>query len=92
MKNMDLLVNQFNPFDGTQMCVEADPEIFFPDYVDDRVEYLKSAGAAKALCNSCWVKEDCLEYALQFPDLQGIWGATTPHDRKRLRLQKTSLT
>jgi WhiB family redox-sensing transcriptional regulator len=82
---MDFLANQFNPFNGTQLCSDEDPELFFPEYEEQRQGYLIRINKAKDICNSCWIKEDCLKYALQFPDLQGIWGATTPHERKKIR-------
>lgn len=88
MKNMDLLASQFNPFNGTQLCADADPELFFPDYEGDRTTYLRQVAEAKKTCGDCWIKEDCLKYAMQYPDLQGVWGGTTAHDRKALRLQK----
>jgi WhiB family redox-sensing transcriptional regulator len=37
---------------------------------------------AKALCNSCIVKEKCLEYALE-NDCSGLWGGTTDTERRR---------
>jgi len=44
--------------------------------------------AALAICGTCRVREECLEYALSapgyFPEV-GIWGGTTDEDRKKLR-------
>lgn len=84
MKSMDPLVLRSNPFDGTQLCVEEDSNLFFPEYYSN-IEQVKKA---KAVCNNCWVKDKCLDYAMQTPMLQGIWGGTTPRERKRLRLSK----
>lgn len=67
------------------MCTTVDPEIFFPEYEEQRQGYIKRVDKAKNICNDCWIKKDCLKYALQFPDLQGVWGATTPHERKKIR-------
>lgn len=86
MKNMALLVNK-SPFDGTQLCVDADPEIFFPPtytYLDK-----ETIDAAKAVCGDCWMQKACLEYAVTEPGLEGIWGGTTPLERKRLRKLNT---
>ena len=40
---------------------------------------------AFVVCAGCDVKSACLAFALDRPDLLGIWGATTSEDRARLR-------
>jgi WhiB family redox-sensing transcriptional regulator len=69
--------------DPARACAppRADPELFFPAAHDTmRVR------AARAVCGRCVVRQDCLDYALdQGPDLQGIWGGTTSHERKNRR-------
>ncbi len=44
--------------------------------------------AAKTMCATCPVIEDCLAYALDQPDLQGIWGGTSPRERVHLRVRR----
>lgn len=39
-------------------CVFADPDLFFP--VGSSMKALKQAAEAKAICNECDVKLDCL--------------------------------
>jgi len=39
---------------------------------------------AKAVCRTCCVKEDCLEFALTTGDEFAVMGETTPAERKRL--------
>jgi WhiB family redox-sensing transcriptional regulator len=74
---------QLSPFDGTQLCVDSDPEIFFPeDYTYKNREVIDEA---KSICGDCWMQKACLDYSMQDPDLEGIWGGTTPLERKRLR-------
>lgn len=46
---------------------------------------------AKAICQICPVRTDCLRYALQFHDMHGIWGGTTVNERRTLR-KKLKLT
>ncbi|MGD0945206.1 MAG: WhiB family transcriptional regulator [Acidimicrobiales bacterium] len=41
--------------------------------------------AAKAVCEGCSVRRECLTYALASPDLQGIWAGTDERDRRRMR-------
>jgi WhiB family redox-sensing transcriptional regulator len=40
---------------------------------------------ATLICMSCRVRRACLEYALEHPELVGIWAATTPQDRVEIR-------
>lgn len=63
-------------------CNEHDPTIFFPD------KGKMSNRAAKAICKSCLVKDDCLEYALADASIQGIWGGTGFRERGRIRQQR----
>jgi len=76
-------------------CTKADPEVFFPELPDkptseitndDRKTYQTQVSNALAICNSCEYTVECLKYALE-NKLQGIWGATTDEDRKRIRHQ-----
>ena len=78
MKSMLLSVTS-SPFDGTQLCKTVDPEIFFPENYVDKEPIEK----AKAICNDCWIKDQCLSFAIH--ERNGIWGGTTPMERKRLR-------
>lgn len=59
-------------------CVEVDPEIFFP-------ERGGSSRAARAVCNECAVRAECLRYALANREQFGIWGGTSERERRRLR-------
>ena len=40
---------------------------------------------ALSICNSCLVKQECFNYAIAHPDLQGIWGGVNARKRGRLR-------
>jgi hypothetical protein len=39
----------------------------------------------RAICRSCLVTDQCLAYALDHPDVMGVWGGTTARERQRLR-------
>ena len=69
-------------FDGTQLCAQVDPELFFPE---DHIEARKNMPKVKLICGSCQFKDPCLNYALKYPELQGIWAATTEKERRFLR-------
>lgn len=49
------------------------------------------AGAerAKQICQRCPVREGCLAWALQAHEEHGVWGGTTPRDRRKIRRGKT---
>ena len=85
MKNMDLY-SESAPFDGTQACVSVDPELFFPEDYD-----YQTTDQAKVICNSCPLTAACLTYALKDSSLDGIWGGTTPRERKNIRRRRRVL-
>ena len=59
-------------------CHGLDPTIFYPDETDD-------PSPAKAVCAGCPVQSECLAFALQNPQLQGVWGGTSETERRALR-------
>jgi WhiB family transcriptional regulator, redox-sensing transcriptional regulator len=61
-------------------CQSADPELFFPV-----VTFGGSAtriSRAKAICASCAIRLQCLDYALVSAQPHGIWGGTTEEERR----------
>ena len=40
---------------------------------------------AYVICTNCAVRDQCLSFVLDHPDLVGIWAATTTEERVRLR-------
>jgi len=40
---------------------------------------------AKAMCGECPVRAHCLVYSLESNERFGIWGGTSPAERKRIR-------
>ncbi len=59
-------------------CRGMDPNLFFAD--DD-----ESITAAKAVCRTCPVSDECLEYAMRGRIDHGVWGGMTDAERRRLR-------
>lgn len=60
-------------------CADApDPEIFF------RGRGPGEADAAKAVCAACPVRRECLRYALEAPEEQGVWGGLDEKERADL--------
>jgi WhiB family redox-sensing transcriptional regulator len=70
---------------GTAPCAETDPEAFFPDR--GGTISLREIRIAKAICNSCPYKSECLEWALENRET-GIWGGLTEMDRRRIRRER----
>lgn len=60
------------------LCREVDPELFHP-HLGENTGHL-----AKRICNGCTVKNECLEYALAQPGIDGILGGTTYKERQRM--------
>lgn len=63
-------------------CRSADPDLFFPDGYGKSHE--PDVNAAKAFCGMCAVQAFCLEAALQNNEQHGIWGGTTPDERRAI--------
>lgn len=72
-------------------CKGMDPVIFFgPEHAETVKEKREREDAAKAVCNTCPVKHDCLEYALEAREAYGIWGGLTELERKTLLRRRAS--
>ncbi|WP_026402767.1 WhiB family transcriptional regulator [Actinomadura rifamycini] len=66
------------------ICRGADPDLFFP--IGYSAEVLREQElAAKQICGNCPVQVDCLTWALRVGEPDGIWGGTTPEERRYLR-------
>lgn len=60
------------------LCAQTDPESFFP-------EKGGSTREAKAVCQSCEVRSECLDYALANDERFGIWGGLSERERRKLK-------
>lgn len=66
-------------------CQGMDTNLFFPYKGTSSVEALKACNGTE-YDPVCPVKTECLEYAMSLPVVcVGIWGGTTPKDRRRIR-------
>ncbi|MGH8922934.1 MAG: WhiB family transcriptional regulator [Actinomycetes bacterium] len=68
-------------------CRDTDPELHQPTGAEDSIGYRRQARAAKAVCRSCPVLAECRDWAMA-TDETGIWGATTPAQRRRERARR----
>lgn len=66
-------------------CQSMAPELFFlPDYDDNHAsEELTLPG--RLICQTCYVRSECLDYALRNDEPTGIWGGLTTTQRRKLR-------
>ncbi|MCW2884180.1 MAG: WhiB family transcriptional regulator, redox-sensing transcriptional regulator [Streptosporangiaceae bacterium] len=64
-------------------CRGADPELFYP--VSAAGPAVVEVAKAKAICARCLARPDCLAWALRAGEPDGIWGGTTPDERRYLR-------
>ena len=64
-------------------CLHADPDLFFP--VSVAGASATQIRTARAICAGCPVRSHCSDFALQHPEIQGIWGGTTDDERKKRR-------
>jgi WhiB family redox-sensing transcriptional regulator len=62
-------------------CRDFETDIFFPDSDEQ-------AAPALAVCASCPVREQCLDFALTTNQSDGIWGGTTETERRRIRRRR----
>lgn len=69
---------RYPAFDGSEVCSQVDPEIWFPTALN------QTGAMAKKLCQSCLWLTKCRDYAVQV-DVVGIWGATNEKERSRIR-------
>jgi WhiB family redox-sensing transcriptional regulator len=61
-------------------CAGTDPADFFPER-----GAVDAITAALAVCSTCTVTAECLAYALENNEAAGVWGNTTPNQRRKLR-------
>lgn len=61
-------------------CAPLDPAVFFPES-----EEPEASAEAKIICETCPVRELCLEYALATNQSDGVWGGLDAGHRRRMR-------
>jgi WhiB family redox-sensing transcriptional regulator len=59
-------------------CKGMDPDIFFPEQGNGWVH-------AAAICATCPVQQECLDWALQHEETEGVWGGTSQRERRRIK-------
>jgi WhiB family transcriptional regulator, redox-sensing transcriptional regulator len=70
-----------------EIDLEERDRMFFPT----RHYVSKDIADAKAICRGCFVRPECLEYALETGIEEGIWGGTTERERRLLRRKRKAV-
>ena len=63
-------------------CKGVELAVFYPEDEED------PAVEAKGICDTCVVREACLEHALAVREKIGVWGGYTARERRRLIRQR----
>jgi len=63
-------------------CRDADPTLFFHPEGERGPARSKRADAAKRVCASCPVLEECREHALAVREPYGVWGGMSEDERE----------
>ncbi|PSL04256.1 WhiB family redox-sensing transcriptional regulator [Haloactinopolyspora alba] len=64
-------------------CRDLDPELFFP--VGPAGPGTEQERRALEVCGRCPVRRACLDWALRVGEADGVWGGTTPDERRLIR-------
>jgi WhiB family redox-sensing transcriptional regulator len=65
----------------TAACAAYPNDLFFPGGDLNEADILR----AKAICSVCKVTPECLQYALETNQRNGIWAETTEDERRSVR-------
>ena len=66
-------------------CRGPQAEVFFPpSHFERKDEKVDREVRAKAICSTCAVKKECLEYAVAIREPHGIWGGLNELERRRV--------
>src|SRR5258708_883579 len=68
---------------GEAACAHIEPDLFFPVGVTGPA--VPQIAAAKAVCEHCTVRSQCLEFAITTNQEYGVWGGTSEEERRVLR-------
>ncbi len=72
---------KFSPWREEAACLDVVDDVsFFPDAED-----LIGISRAKAVCATCPVAAECLTWAVETNQGEGIWGSHTPKERRAIR-------
>jgi len=71
-------------------CMGVDSSVFFSPEAERGAKRQRREEAAKALCATCPVIEQCREHALRVQEPYGVWGGLTESERAKLLEQRAA--
>lgn len=71
-------------------CRGVPPDVFYPADKESRDRRVERERRAKQVCQSCPVLATCREYAMETGESHGVWGATTPAERRSAAARNSS--
>ncbi|BBC67292.1 hypothetical protein MMRN_41880 [Mycobacterium marinum] len=81
---IQLFSTNTKPWMAKAACTQGDPDRFFPE--------TKDKTAAKKVCNTCPVRAQCLNHAIEHDESWGIWGGLDEKERRHLQRVKKQPT
>ncbi len=70
---------------GRAACRGPNTFVFFPPSHFERKDDREARETrAKAICNACHVRRECLDYALRIREPHGIWGGLNEAERRAI--------
>lgn len=76
----DLMWQADTDWRDSTACSGVDSDIFFPSSDDE-----SASAQAKQICETCPVRDECLQYSLATNQTAGVWGGLDANERRRLR-------
>ena len=79
-------ITKWEDWHARAACIGEMGTVFYPPMRPER-RSVKNAREqrAKAVCEGCSVREECLDHALANNERYGIWGGLTDAERRNLR-------
>lgn len=83
MEELLRLANSTPAWMADAACRGLNPAFFFPDTKAE-------SQAAQAVCRGCPVRAQCLTYAIDNYEDEGVWGGTAEKYRRQVRQRRTN--
>jgi WhiB family redox-sensing transcriptional regulator len=80
MIDLTAILNNIPDLPGA-LCAQIDPDSWYPE----NGRWRGADSEAKAVCEECEVRVQCLEWALEHDERYGIWGGLSANERARLK-------
>lgn len=84
MREYDTLLDLDQEWREAAACANRTDNLFFPN-TEGETSFMR---AAKAICTGCPVRLECLDYAIETGQTEGIWGGLTSRERRVTRRER----